>query len=135
MGKGGTIADKAFRDAAGIGFRDFTEAGGDMVGAMEVMQRAAEDQGVAISDLFGAVEGGLAVQVLAGEGFETLADNLASIQDSSGLTQEAFERMNETFGRQFSILQNQLKIALMEIGLRVLPALTDAMQVLTPWFR
>lgn len=125
LGKEGTKANLSFKNIAGVGFRDFIAQGGDVVGAMEIMQKAAEEEGVAISDLFSAVEGGLAVQVLAGAGFETLKENLDSTMDAAGLTDEAFEKMNATFGRQFTILKSQLKVALIEIGLKILPPITS----------
>jgi len=132
LGREGTKVGEAFEQVAGVGFREFIAGGGDMVDAVKVLNRAAEDSGVAVGDLFTSVEAGGAITTLAGEGFEAFADNLDAARDSAGLTDVAYERMNATFDRQFSILQNQLKVIMIDIGSRVLPLLTSAMMAISP---
>lgn len=135
LGKSGTVANKAFQEVAGVGFRDFIAAGGDMGQVMGLLRQAAEEQGIAVSDLFGSIEGGLAAQILAGEGAEKFADALRAMGDTGGATQEAFEKMNATFGRQFKILKSQVQVAMIEIGLRILPLLTKGLQKLIPFLQ
>jgi TP901 family phage tail tape measure protein len=85
--------------------------------------------------LLGSTEAVQAVLRLAGTGADDFTSALLDMDNKAGATQEAFDRMNETFGRQVAILTSQLKVAMIEIGLRVLPLITNAIQVLIPWLR
>ncbi|KKN51419.1 hypothetical protein LCGC14_0623160 [marine sediment metagenome] len=135
LGKEGTVANKNFKDIAGVGFREFIAGGGDMVGAMDLLKKAAKEQGVAISDLFGSIEAGTAAQILAGSGQQAFADALDATRNATGATDAAYEKMNATFSRQFALLKGELKGAMLELGEKLLPLLISGMQRLTPWLR
>ncbi len=83
--------------------------------------------------LLGSIEAVNAALIIGGTGAADYAENLDIATNAAGLTKDAFEEMNETFGRQVSILTNQLKGILIEIGLDVLPLLTDAVTKLAEW--
>ncbi len=126
LGKAGTIANDNFKEIAGVGFRDFMAQGGDVVQVMELLKQKAEEDGVAVGDLFGSMEAGQEIGKLAGKNLGDLTANMADMEDRAGATDAAFETMNETFERQFAILKENLKFVMMDMALAVLPALTDA---------
>lgn len=126
LGKGGTKANVAFQEVAGVGFREFIAQGGNTVQAMELLKKKAEEDGVAVSDLFGSMEAGKAVSILAGENLQTYAANLDSATNAAGLTDDAFQIMNETTARQWDMFKNKLNVALIQLGQKVLPIVLEA---------
>lgn len=132
LGKGGTKANVAFEEIAGVGFRDFIAQGGDLVGAMELIRQKAEEDEVAISDLFGSVEAGLGVQVLAGEGFEKLSQSLDETNNAAGASEKAFDKMEATAARDFAKLQAQFKRILIDLGTALLPVILDFTKAILP---
>ncbi len=118
------FASKAFEGLSGKSFPDFIEGGGNLVDALELMREGAALSDKSLIDMFGSIEAGKAVMALA-EGDE-FAANLVGMADAAGATDEAFQKMNETFGRQFAILKTQLQRILIEVGLKILPVATKA---------
>lgn len=100
----------------------------------EIIEAAEGDEAV-LRKLIGSTEALQAVMALGGDQAQTFKDNLEAMGSASGATDEAFEKMNATFGRQFDILKSQLKVAMIEIGSKILPVVTEALQKLTPWLR
>jgi len=125
LGKAGTTANKEFRAIAGVGFREFIENGGDLSEAMDLIRRRADQTNKAISDLFSSVEGGLAVQVLAGSGFDSLVANLQRMETRAGATQRAFELLSNSFLFQVRRLRLALADLVVELANQVLPTLTE----------
>lgn len=128
LGKEGTNVNKAFTEIAGVGFRDFMEAGGNLSEVMAILQQAADNTGLAVSDLFGSVEAGGAIQILAAEDAAKLGDALEAMGDRAGSTDDAFQKMEETASRKLQKAMNELKVTMTEIGVEVLPPLVEGMQ-------
>ncbi len=160
LGKSGTKASEAFEEVAGVGFREFMQAGGSLGEVMELLNQAADETGVAVGDLFGSVEAGQAITVLAsdntadfragliemglsaeeadaavkeaGSGLQTFKDNLDATADSTGATEVAFSKMEETAARDFAKLQAQFKRVLIDLGAVLLPILVDFAKAMVP---
>ncbi len=130
LNKEGTKSAKAFRQIAGVGFKEFMDSGGDVIDVMEIMAKAAEEQGVAVQDLFGSIEAGAAIGFLATVAFEDLVSAQQLALNSAGMTDVAFEKMNKTFDRQMQILKSELKVIMIEFGSKILPHVTNAVRFL-----
>ena len=128
LGKEGTIASSAFQELTGETFPAFIEGGGTLVDALELMRQGAEDSDKSLIDMFGSIEAGQAALALTTNESKDFQLALLEVINAGGATDAAFEKMNETFGRQFEILKSQVKVALIEIGLRILPPLTAFLQ-------
>ncbi|KKK97476.1 hypothetical protein LCGC14_2652370, partial [marine sediment metagenome] len=121
LGKEGTKVNTAFQEVAGIGFREFIAQGGTVVDVMALLAQKAEQDGVAVSDLFGSMEAGVAMGFLAVDLFDKLQDSLDATTNSAGAHEKAFDKMNATFGRQVTILKTELKVALIKLGTALMP--------------
>jgi hypothetical protein len=86
-----------------------------------------------LGKIFGSVEGLSAVLSLTGENAATFAEDLkATTEDAAGAVETAYEEMNKGIGRQFEVLMNDIKLGGQEIGLALIPILTDIMDRLKP---
>ena len=130
LGKSGTIANTAFEEIAGVGFREFIAMGGTVVDVMALLAQKAEQDGVAVSDLFGSMEAGVAMGFLAVDLFDKLQDSLDATTNSAGAHEKAFDKMNATFGRQVTILKTELKVALIKLGTALIPTARMMVKVL-----
>ncbi|KKK64470.1 hypothetical protein LCGC14_2983890, partial [marine sediment metagenome] len=61
------------------------------------------------------------VLVIGGSGYETATRFLGEYEEKAGSAQAAFDKMNETFGRQVTILKTELKVALIKLGTALIP--------------
>jgi len=104
-------------------------------GTMDALNDYALDAGVGVNTLFGKVEAGNAALALSGENADAYAEKLAGVQNSAGMTQEALDKVNEGFSRQVDLLKGQVTGTLREIGLTLLPVLTDALKTAMPTIR
>lgn len=116
LSKSGGEAATAFEEMAGSSFQDFIAEGGNVADALEIMQAAADKQGVALQDMFGSVEAGAAALALGGENIDSYRASLEEMANSTGATQAAADTMNESFARVVEVLQAQFKTALIEVG-------------------
>ena len=106
-------------------------------GLLAVMQEivaAAGGNDSVLRKLVGSNEALMAILALTADGGADFTAALDLMENKAGATKDAFEVMNETFERQFSILKEQVKFVMMDMALAVLPALTEAVKVLVTVF-
>lgn len=132
LSKEGSKTSDAFKEVSGVGFQEFIAQGGNVHGALKIMEQAAADQGVALQDMFGSVEAGNAALGLTGKGAETFASNIEAMGESVGATDEAFATMDEGASRSMAKLKAEFSATMIEIGNEFIPILKDD---LLPIFR
>jgi TP901 family phage tail tape measure protein len=132
LSKEGGKTAALFEELSGKSFKDFIASGGDVGGALAIMDQYAKDNNQSINDLFGSVEAGNAALQLSGENAQSYADNLREMQGAAGATDEAFEKMEQGVGRQLEKLKAEFATLMIEIGDKFLPVITDT---LIPVFR
>lgn len=93
LSKAGGEAAGTFEEMSGKTFREFVASGGNVQEALQLMEQAAANDGVALTDLFGSVEAGNAALFLTGSATDTFTSNLAAQQEAAGATDAAFEQM------------------------------------------
>ncbi len=126
MSKDGSKASEAFKQIAGVGFKDFIAQGGNLQDALGVMSEAAAQNGLAINDLFGSVEAGNAVLALtSSSGAAAFTSAMAEMANSSGATETAFGEMEGTAARTLEQLKVEFGNIATEIGNEFLPVLKD----------
>lgn len=118
---GGATAD-IFEKVAGKSFQQFIAEGGNLQGALGLMEKHAGDTGVSIKDLFGSVEAGGAALALTGKGTEKFAAELEAAGSSAGATDAAFETMEQGIGRSLDKLKAAVAVAFLEVGDAAAPA-------------
>jgi TP901 family phage tail tape measure protein len=132
LGKEGTKASDAFKEAAGVGFQDFIAGGGDLQGALQVLEKSAASSGVSMLDMFSSIEAGQAALSLTGDGTEAFTAALAEMETSAGATDGAFETMTQGLSFQFDQLKAQAQTALIDIGGALAPVASQLLDAIGP---
>lgn len=130
-----TKRQSALMKELGLSFDEDKLQAVGLAGAFQEMIEAADGDAETLRRLVGSTEALQAVLALGGDQSDVFIENLRQMDISSGATNTAFEKMNKTFGRQFDILKSQLKVGMIELGSRLLPLVTQALEKLTPWLR
>jgi TP901 family phage tail tape measure protein len=126
---GGDVAE-TFEKVSGQSFKDFVASGGDVQGALQILEQHAADTGISISDLFGSVEAGAAALSLTGSNTEAYTKALDEMRNATGATAEAYDTMNQGFNKAKETLAAFGQVVLLEVGGRLEPAVT----AVTMWF-
>lgn len=129
LSKEGSKANKNFKKVAGESFQSFIDNGGNMQEAMEMMEKAAEENDTTVSNMFGSIEAGQAALALTGEGAKKFKEDLEEMKNSSGATDEAYKKMEESMSRNFE----RIKVAMNEVWLTIGEKLMPIMKDLTDW--
>lgn len=117
LSQAGGDAAMAFERMAGESFVDFIAGGGNLQEALQLMEQAAADSGVRLTDMFGSVEAGAIALSLTGAGAKKFSDELAAATDSAGATSDAAAVMADTMQHTEDIVAAQtseLKILIAE---------------------
>jgi len=115
-------ASTAFKEAAGVSFKEFIAAGNNTQDALILMEGAAGDLGIGINDLFGSVEAGNAALGLTGKGADRFTSNLEEMAGAAGATDTAFARMDTGLGRTFDKIKARGAVFLSTVGSKLGPA-------------
>jgi TP901 family phage tail tape measure protein len=110
---------------------NFTAAGLESQGFASFLQEVVTATGGSteeLSLLFGGVEALLPILALAGEAGDSFTEILEQMQDSTGATEEAFNKMTNTFGFQAGRFQQVLGEPLQAVGNALTAVLTPAMR-------
>ena len=129
LSKAGSDASLAFERAAGQSFPAFTAAGGDLQTALVMMEQAAADGNVRLSDLFGSVEAGNAALALTGANTETFTAALEEMEGATGATDAAAAQFEGTLERQQAQLEANLAVAKTTVGEGLAPILSHLTQL------
>ena len=114
LGKSGTKADKAFREAAkgtkyaGMGFKEAIASGATLGDVFGTMQEYANKSGLSMVDLWGSVEAGNAAMMIAGD-LKTFNADLEAMATDADVVGEAYGKMSDTFGTSMNKLKESAK--------------------------
>ena len=121
LGKGGTKAFDAFKEASGKTFPQFVQEGGNLQQAFQVIEKAAADSGKSALDMFGSVEAGQAVLALTGDGTEAFTNALEQMGSSAGATDAAFQTMEQGIGPAIEKIKAAGMVMLIDFGEKLAP--------------
>ncbi len=121
LSKSGSGTAKVFEELAGKTFKQFIADGGDLQGALQMLEYHAGATGIGINDLFGSVEAGSAALALTGGGTEAFSNALAGMEESAGATDAAFDTMNQGLAATLDKLKAKFAVSLIEIGTAIAP--------------
>lgn len=131
LSKAGGDAAETFERMAGQSFVDFVAEGGNLQEALVLMEQAAADSGVRLSDMFGSIEAGNAALSLTGAGAEKFAAELDAAADSAGATGDAAAIMADTGQQAINQLNAAFETLKITIGQQLAPVVTDFTQKAT----
>ena len=135
LSQAGTKTDKIFRQVAGQSFKEFIASGGDMQGALQLLEKHAKDTNVGINDLFGSVDAGSAALLLTGKGTDAFSNALKGMDESAGATDQAFATMNTGITDAIDDMRAVFAVFQLEVGERLAPIiqfLADKLGVILP---
>lgn len=141
LSKSGTKASDTIKDKTGKSFQELMKDGASLADVLMILQESAEENGVAMGDMFGSAEAGKAALTLLSGGADQFNDTLKSMTDASGTTDEAFGKLDTT-SRKAKIALNEIKNAAIELGNTILEMvmpyfekLTQKVKDATEWFK
>ncbi len=122
--EGGKAAD-TFEQMAGQSFVDFVASGGNLQEALQLMEQAAADGNVRLSDLFSSVEAGNAALSLTGAGANKFSAELDAAANSAGATADAAAMMADTGAQAIAELQSAFEALKITVGEQLAPTVTS----------
>ena len=131
LGKSGTSADKALRQAAGKGFSELMAEGKSLADVLNILQGEADKSGKTLADMFGSAEAGKAALTLMANGVEGFNDEVSAMVDSTGAAQAAYEKMMNTTEEKIKKAKTALSNLGIVLGDTFLPYVTTAAEKLS----
>lgn len=131
LGKSGTSADKALRQAAGKGFSELMAEGKSLADVLNILQGEADKSGKTLADMFGSAEAGKAALALMANGVEGFNDEVSAMVDSTGAAQSAYEKMMNTTEEKIKKAKTALSNLGIVLGDTFLPYVTTAAEKLS----
>lgn len=140
LGKSGTKVSETLKERTGKSFTKLMGEGKSLGEVLEIISGAANEQGLAFTDLWGSAEAGKAGLILLGDSANDFNSTLAQMRDSTGSTDAAFEKL-QTNSNTIGIAMNQLKNTAIELGntimsvlAPIIQSLADKISVFATWF-
>lgn len=124
----GSAVGEVFSEVAGVSFRDFIASGGDLAGALAILQGEAQSTGEQVGDYFGSVEAAAAAQTLAKDTAGSYAAALDFQAERAGAASAAFDLVNESASRQFETVKTQLTNIIATFGDAFLPTVISLLE-------
>lgn len=121
LSKASSKTSKTFQKLSGKNFADFIKGGGTVQQALQIMEKGAKKNGVALKDLFSSVEAGNAAMQLTGNGAKKFANDLKGMQNSSGATEKAYKKMSKGMNDSIKKLLTSLKNLAITLGTVLAP--------------
>ncbi|MBS4539828.1 phage tail tape measure protein [Clostridium sp. D2Q-11] len=130
LSKTGSKADIALRDLSGKSFAELMAEGENLGDVLQDLTEYAEENGLTLKDMFGSVEAGSAAMVIASDESKEFIDTLEDMQDVTGNTDEAFNKVNETAGEKLNRSFNKLKNSSIKLGDALVPMIDKASDII-----
>lgn len=126
LGKSGTTANKALKEASGKTFPELLKSGKSLGDILSMMDKYAKSNGKSLSDMFGSAEAGKAALILSSESGKEFNNTLSKMKDSAGATETAFNKVNKATSQELKKSLNSAKNALIEFGEILAPFISIA---------
>lgn len=141
LGKGGTTADKVLREKTGKSFSELSAEGKTVGDVLQILKDYADETNVTFTDLWSSSEAGKAGLVLLGNGADDFNNRLEEMNNSTGATDAAFDKL-DTNSNKIKISLNQLKNTatelgetVMEMAAPVIERLPEKVKAFSQWFK
>ena len=131
LGKSGTTANKALKQAAGASFSELMAQGKSLADVLEILQGEANRSGKTLADMFGSAEAGKAAISLMSNGVAGFNDEVSAMVDSTGAAQAAYQKMMETTEEKIKKAKTALSNLGIVLGDTFLPYVTTAAEKLS----
>ena len=140
LGKSSTKVSDILKEKTGSSFAELMNSGYSLSECLAVIEGTATEQGLAFGDMWSSSEAAKAGLILLGDSVETFNGTLAEMQNSTGATDTAFEKL-KTNSYTIQVAINQLKNTAIELGNAImsvlaplLMSLAETISKLPAWF-
>ena len=123
LGASGTTASNVIQSELGMSFKQAMESGYSLTDILGILQTEAEKTGVSMGDMFGSQEAAKAAATLQ-QNAADFNDIMQSMTNSAGMTEEAYDKVTNTFAAKSEKLKTQFQNIGISVGNAVLPTLT-----------
>ena len=128
LSKSGTKVSDVIKAKTGKSFQDLMKDGKTLGDVLQIVKKAADEQGLSFMDMFGSSEAAKAGLILLGDSSSKFNSMLGKMKASTGATSEAMKKL-ETPAVILKKALNQLKNIGIELGSSLLQALLPAIKV------
>lgn len=140
LGKSGSQTDKILREKTGKSFQQLMAEGYSLGDVLEIVDKEAKANGKSMGDMFSSSEAAKAGLVLLKDGADGFNKTLDQMNNSTGATDSAFEKM-QTNSLKLQKMWNQVKNTAIDFGTTLLSMMEPAINTvvskvsdLTTWF-
>lgn len=119
LGKSGTTVSNTLKEKTGKSFAGLMQEGYSLGDCLEIVDQAAKEQNLAFNDMWGSAEAAKAGVTLLGDSAEIFNSRLAEMNDVTGSTESAFEKL-ETSSYKLQKVINEAKNTLADLGSTIL---------------
>lgn len=109
LGDSGSDVAKALKQQTGKSFSELMANGASLADVLGAVYKAAGQDSTALMNMWGSAEAGKAANAIINQGLHEFDANLASIQNSAGVTEAAYETMTNTVEHQTQMLKNTVQ--------------------------
>ena len=140
LGKTGSTTDVILREKTGKSFSELMQGGSSLADVLEVVDGAAKEENLTMSDMFSSAEAAKAGLILLGDSTDSFNGTLKEMRESTGATDTAFEKM-QTTSYDIKVAMNELKNTTMQFGQTIMSSaaplveqFTEKVHILCEWF-
>ncbi|MGL6008014.1 MAG: phage tail tape measure protein, partial [Culicoidibacterales bacterium] len=87
-----------------------------LTGMLEILQDETGGQTDKMAELFGSTEALTAITALSGSQFDTFKDKMSEMENASGATNTAYEKMSNTLRDKLDVTMNNVKVSSMAMA-------------------
>lgn len=115
LGKSSTTVGGIIKDKTGMSFQECMASGMSLGDVLQILQNYSDETGIAFNELWGSAEAGKAGISLLSDGVDSFNSRLGEMNNSTGMTDVAFNKMQTTsYSLEKSI--NQIKNVAIQLG-------------------
>ena len=140
LGKTGSTTDVILREKTGKSFSELMASGSSLADVLQIIDGAAKEENLTMSDMFSSAEAAKAGLILLGDSADSFNGKLKEMRQSTGATDTAFEKM-QTTSYDIKIAMNELKNTVLQFGQTIMSSaaplveqFTEKVHTLCEWF-
>lgn len=115
LGDSGSDVSAVLQEETGESFTQLMEDGYSLGDVLGILYESCDKDSTALMNLWSRAEAGKASNAIVSQGLETFNDNLVSITDSAGATEDAYATMADTM----EVKMNKMTTSFEDLGLKI----------------
>ena len=104
LGDNGSNVGKVLQEKTGMSFSELMNSGSNLADIMDILSESVEGDSSALMNLWGSAEAGKAANAILSQGTDAFRKSLDDLANSTGITEDAYNTMMNTFDGKKGIL-------------------------------